>query len=218
MNENKTKLNYSILNLSFSSIFTLFSLLFTLYLATCKTTGAVVSPSTQAGEEVSFNLTGQAVFTPKMLVKYFLSRRPAFDKEEISNLARLYVEEGRAEGINSDVAFSQMCLETGFLSFGNLVDASMHNYCGLGAIDAEHRGERFSTEELGVRAHIQHLHAYATTSDIHLHNTLIDARYKYVTPRGKAKTVYDLAGTWASDKEYGAKLVNILQEIEAVNK
>jgi len=48
-------------------------------------------------------------------------------------LASFYVAEGDAVGINSDVAFIHMCLETGFLRFGNLVTPDMHNYCGLGA-------------------------------------------------------------------------------------
>ena len=129
-------------------------------------------------------------------------------------MAKFYVEEAAAEGINSDVAFVQMCLETNYLRFGNLVSAEMHNYCGLGAIDENHRGEIFETERLGVRAHIQHLHAYGTTSDSVLKNALIDNRYKYVNPRGKAPTVFELAGTWAADKEYGRKLDALLSALE----
>ena len=36
------------------------------------------------------------------------------------------------KGSNSDVAFAQMCLETGFLRFGGLVTMDMNNFCGLG--------------------------------------------------------------------------------------
>jgi len=50
------------------------------------------------------------------------------------------------------VAFVQMCLETGFLRFGNLVTEEMNNFCGLGAIDEDNRGLWFGTEQLGVRA------------------------------------------------------------------
>ena len=107
-----------------------------------------------------------------------------------------------------------MCLETGWLSFGGLVKPEMHNYCGLGAISAEQPGVRFETEQLGVRAHIQHLHAYATTEDVPLKNALIDPRYKWVLPRGKAPTVRELAGTWAADPEYGRKLDGLLSRLE----
>lgn len=118
------------------------------------------------------------------------------------------------EGINSDAAFVQMCLETGFLRFGNLVTPDMHNYCGLGALNAAHPGERFSTEQLGVRAHIQHLHAYAFDESVSLRNVCIDPRYRYVQPRGKAPDVFRLSGTWAADKLYGEKLDRMLSQLE----
>ena len=94
----------------------------------------------------------------------------------------------------------------------------MHNYCGLGAIDENNKGEWFKTEQEGVRAHIQHLHAYGTTEDVTLKNQLIDKRYKWVRPRGKAPTVFELAGTWAADKEYGQKLNVILSKMETFAK
>ena len=64
-----------------------------------------------------------------------------------------------------------------------------------------------------MRAHIQHLHAFAT-KDKKLRNKLVDPRYKYVQPRGKAPTVWKLAGTWAMDKNYGNKLDALLKELE----
>ena len=67
------------------------------------------------------------------------------------------------------------------------------------------------TEEEDVIAHIQHLHAYGTTRN--LKGTLIDSRYKYVLPRGKAPTIYELSGTWASDKQYGNKLASLLETL-----
>ena len=109
-----------------------------------------------------------------------------------------------------------MCLETGYLKFGNLVLPEMHNYCGLGAIDAEHPGEWFETENDGVRAHIQHLHAYGTDESISLNGTLIDNRYKWVRPRGKAPTIWELAQTWAADPDYGKKLDAILERMQEV--
>ena len=165
-------------------------------------------------QPVSRNLSDPAIKNQNQLVKFFMRQNPEADKKQVKRLAKYYIEEGLAEGINSDCAFVQMCLETGFLRFGNLVTPEMHNYCGLGAIDEEHRGESFETEQLGVRAHIQHLHAYATTEEIQLVNELIDMRYKWVQPRGKAPTVFELAGTWAADREYGNKLDTLLTRLE----
>ncbi len=146
------------------------------------------------------------------LVSFFLSNNSSANKNEVYKIAKYYIKEASYEGINSDVAFVQMCLETGFLRFGNLVTADMHNYCGLGAIDATHKGERFATMELGVRAHIQHLHAYGSTKQ--LKGDLIDKRYKYVQPRGKAIDIYGLAGTWAADLQYGNKLEKLISTLE----
>jgi hypothetical protein len=103
-----------------------------------------------------------------------------------------------------------MCLETGFLRYGNLVTPDMNNFCGLGAIGPEQNGEHFDTPRTGVRAHIQHLKAYAT--DAPLNKDLVDPRYRWVR-YGTAPTIYGLAGTWATDKEYAEKIKSILEEL-----
>ena len=147
------------------------------------------------------------------LEQFFMAQNPKADKAKVRRLAGYYVNEGRFEGINSDVAFVQMCLETGFLRFGGLVKPYFNNFCGLGAMNKANPGEKFPSETIGVRAHIQHLHAFAT-KDKKLRNKLVDPRYKYVQPRGKAPTVWKLAGTWAMDKNYGTKLDALLKELE----
>lgn len=162
---------------------------------------------------LSREITGKSVLSSSCLVKYFMAKNPVADEKKVSRLANYYISEAKAENINSDVAFAQMCLETGYLTFGNLVTPEMNNFCGLGAMDALHPGEWFPTEQLGVRAHIQHLHAYGTTEDIQLHNDLVDNRYKWVRPRGKAPDIFGLAGTWATDKAYSEKLDRILNDM-----
>lgn len=190
----------------------LFFLLSVAFLALLLT--GCITPTQQHRKYISRILADDGIKTEKQLYQFFMDSKPNADKELVKRLAHYYVTEAKAEGINSDCAFVQMCLETGWLTFGNLVTIDMHNYCGLGAIDKSHPGESFDTEQMGVRAHIQHLHAYATTSDVKLKNKLIDNRYKYVLPRGKAPTIYGLAGTWAADKEYGKKLDSLLSKLE----
>lgn len=162
----------------------------------------------------SRELSGKPVKNQNQLVEFFLSENPEFDKNEISILANYYIDEAKTENINSDVAFVQMCLETGFLRFGNLVTKEMNNFCGLGAIDENHRGEKFETPLLGVRAHIQHLQAYATTQDVKLNNELIDPRYNWVHKTKLAKNVFELSGAWATDLNYGKKLDGLLTKLE----
>ncbi|MBQ4378272.1 MAG: glucosaminidase domain-containing protein [Treponema sp.] len=166
-------------------------------------------------EECSRELLGNGIKNTGQLVKFFMSHKEDGDKEKAGRLAEYYVEEAAIEGINSDVAFVQMCLETGFLGFGNLVLPEMNNFCGLGAMDAEHPGEYFESERIGVRAHIQHLHAYATTPEVELKQECVDPRYSWPHKVKFARTVQELAGHWATDPEYGIKLNNLLDELSA---
>ena len=165
-----------------------------------------------SGMKVSPVIADSGVKSATQLVDFFMSRNPQGNRDQVVRLANYYVEEAAEEGINSDVAFVQMCLETGFLRFGGLVTPEMNNFCGLGAIDETKRGEWFPTEQIGVRAHIQHLHAYGTTGQ--LKGELVDNRYKYVNPRGKSPDVFGLAGTWAADKAYGQKLWTLLTALD----
>ena len=177
----------------------------------CTTTKAPKEVSS-SGMKVSPVIADSGVKSATQLVDFFMSRNPQGNRDQVVRLANYYVEEAAEEGVNSDVAFVQMCLETGFLRFGGLVTPEMNNFCGLGAIDETKRGEWFPTEQIGVRAHIQHLHAYGTTGQ--LKGELVDNRYKYVNPRGKSPDVFGLAGTWAADKAYGQKLWTLLTALD----
>lgn len=159
---------------------------------------------------LSCKLLDKGFMTAEQLSAWFISERPLCNKNQIKRLAKYYIIEANAEGINSDVAFAQMCLETGYLEFGNLVVPKMHNYCGLGAMDKDHPGEWFKTEQIGVRAHIQHLQAYATTSEVALNQSLVDPRYSWVHKTKFAEDIYGLAGVWATDTLYAEKINAIL--------
>ena len=159
---------------------------------------------------LSRRIMDQGQLTADQLAAYFLSRNETEDPEHIKAFAQYYIDEAAAEGVNSDVAFAQMCLETGYLRFGGLVQPEFHNYCGLGAMDPEHPGEQFETEELGIRAHIQHLQAYGTNEETQLNRELIDPRYNWVHKTKFVEDIYGLAGTWAADPLYGQKLETIL--------
>ena len=145
------------------------------------------------------------------LTAFLMYMNPELDQQRVMKISSIYIEESESESINSDIAFAQMCLETGFLSFKGLVKEDMNNFCGLGAIDINNTGITFENEILGIRAHIQHLKAYA--SKIPLKNECVDPRYKYVNPKGKATKIKHLAGRWASDPEYSNKIQNILNRM-----
>ena len=153
---------------------------------------------------------GKGETKSEILASFLVNENNAADKEFVTALANYYVSEAEAEGVNHDVAFAQMCLETGFLRFGGLVSPEMNNFCGLGSIGPGENGVWFPSAELGVRAHIQHLKAYA--SDQNLQGKLVDPRFRFVR-RGSAITIQGLAGTWAADKLYADKIELILERL-----
>ena len=164
---------------------------------------------------ISRYLTDRGVLDANQLADFFLANAQTRTRQELILFAQIYINEARDENINSDIAFAQMCHETGFLRYGGLVQPQWHNYCGLGAISPEQPGCQFETVKLGVRAHIQHIQAYATTEDVQLNNELIDPRYSWVHKTKYAQTVAELAASWATDPNYAEKLEGLLQRMEA---
>ena len=152
-------------------------------------------------------IMGKGKNRAEQLALFLLSENKNADREFALMLAAYYIAEADMEGINHDIAFAQMCLETGFLRYGGLVVPEMNNFCGLGSIGQNQKGEWFLTVELGVRAHIQHLKAYA--SEEPLKGELVDPRYRFVR-RGSSPILRGLSGTWAADIYYADKIETIL--------
>jgi N-acetylmuramoyl-L-alanine amidase/Mannosyl-glycoprotein endo-beta-N-acetylglucosaminidase len=126
------------------------------------------------------------------------------------DIAKLYREEGTIEGVNYDLAFSQMCLETNFLRFGGEIKPTQNNFAALGSVGGSSESAAFPSARIGVRAHIQHLKAYATTEP--LVQDLVDPRFRFVT-RGIAPLVDQLSGRWAADLQYGTKILTLVKRL-----
>jgi hypothetical protein len=144
------------------------------------------------------------------LALFLQKSNPQINSDFVRLLSVIYVEEAAYEGVNHDIAFAQMCLETGFLNYGGLVKPEWNNFCGLGAIGPQQPGLIFPDPRTGVRAHIQHLKAYATEEA--LNGELVDPRYRFVR-KGSSPTIGGLSGTWATDKQYSEKISAILQRL-----
>jgi hypothetical protein len=160
-------------------------------------------------------IMGYGKMSAKALSAFLLKHNPALGKPFTDAFVVFYIDEARAEGVNADVAFAQMCVETGFLSFHGQVTPDMNNFAGLGTTGPGVNGERFPTPQIGVRAQIQHLKAYATVEP--LNGKLVDPRYKWVK-YGTAPTVAALSGKWAADKNYGRKIQSILERLYAFSE
>lgn len=165
-------------------------------------------------QPVNEQIMGKGTMTAEQLEAFFVKYNPDGDVQKASRLAKMYIEEADIEGVNHDVAFAQMILETGWLRFQGLVKPEMNNFCGIGATGEKRTGHYFKSEQEGVRAHVQHLKAYASKDS--LRNPVIDPRYEYVSPKGKSPTVSGLSGTWAADKTYAAKIKSVLQRMQLV--
>ena len=141
--------------------------------------------------------------------------------DSVTKMIPLYITEGVAEGVRGDIAFAQSCLETGNFTFtGSAVTLDQNNFCGMGVTKTGMKGNSFKTPAEGIRAQIQHLQAYACTS--RLKQKCIDPRYTYVN-RGCAEYVEYLGiqenpkgQGWASGRNYGQKIINILNSILSI--
>lgn len=134
----------------------------------------------------------------------------------IKTFCTILLSEAKAEGVRAEVVFAQAMHETGWLQFGGDVKANQCNFAGIGATGGV-PGNSFNTYgsnsvRMGLRAQVQHLKAYASTSA--LKNACVDPRFGYVK-RGCAPSVYDLGGKWATGADYGYAVAN---QIDALLK
>lgn len=125
------------------------------------------------------DIFGTAQATQEQCVRFLLENNP---KPSIAcsakELVGYYYEEAGKEGIRPDVAFVQAIKETGFFGYGGTVIPEQNNYCGLGTTSATVQGGYFPSPQIGVRAHIQHLLAYASARKPK--EAVVDPRYELV--------------------------------------
>ncbi len=144
---------------------------------------------------------------PTQLNEFLLANTPEA-LEQFPNLPGIYIEEAKAEGVNHDLAFAQMCLETRFLTFGGAILPEFNNFASMG--DRQTEWAKFPNLRLGVRAHIQQLKAYAS------HDLLVQEcvapRFELVR-RGIAPTMRQLNGRWSADGQYTIKIAAVLRRL-----
>lgn len=182
--------------------------------------GGEADTSLSSGHSGNFTLIiGEPVATAAQMAAYVLGVNPGPKLPfcTVKQLAEIFLEEGRAEGVCGDVAWAQSLLETGYFKYGRIVTPDMNNYSGIGALYEDQPGfaARFDSPRLGVRAQIQHLKAYAT--DVALNGECVDPRFQLV-PRGSAPYVEWLGAAdnpggrgWAFPGDgYGGRIVMLL--------
>ncbi|MGI9403107.1 MAG: glucosaminidase domain-containing protein [Hyphomicrobium sp.] len=101
-----------------------------------------------------------ACATPGRLMAYMQSRNKKIDGR-FDGVATEYMRHGETLGVRWDMAFFQMILETGSLSYTGDVRSHQNNFAGLGATGKKNPGESFENISSGIKAHMQHLLMYA---------------------------------------------------------
>lgn len=169
-------------------------------------------------------IMGKAQATAQQMALFCRNKNstPQLTSCSLEQLAEMFIEEGEAEGVRSDVAFAQSLHETGYFKFGGIVLPTQNNYAGIGALNGNATGQAasFPDPRTGVRAQIQHLKAYASTEA--LVNECVDPRFSLVA-RGVAPYVEWLGAAdnpqgcgWAvPGAGYGANIVKLLGQIMA---
>ena len=144
-----------------------------------------------------------------------LSRGGAATAQEFFTI--LY-DEAVAEGVSPELLFAQVMKETAWLQFGGDVTIGQFNFGGLGATGGGAAGASFSSVQLGLRAQVQHLRAYADLSATPqaLSRSLVDPRFTYVR-KGSAVYVEHLGiqenpqgAGWATARNYGNDLASMI--------
>lgn len=176
------------------------------------------------GVEGKTAIMGEAQATARQMALFCRSKNaePKLTACSLEELAELFLEEGKAEGVRGDIAFAQSLHETGYFKFGGIVQPGQNNYGGIGALNGNSAGQAasFPDPRTGVRAQIQHLKAYASTEA--LAKECVDPRFSLVT-RGTAPYVEWLGAAdnpngkgWAvPGAGYGGKIVTLLEKILA---
>ena len=131
-------------------------------------------------------------------------------------LAPIYIKYGKIFNIRADIAWAQMCHETGFLEFTGNVSSTQNNFAGLGSTGTGIAGNSFATEELGVIAHYAHLAWYYYSGHINQYcNIIYDPRhsgtthYKYTGDT----TIGFLNCRWAPGATYTDKILLFANQI-----
>ncbi|OKH19576.1 N-acetylmuramoyl-L-alanine amidase [[Limnothrix rosea] IAM M-220] len=148
--------------------------------------------------------------TSEVQMIVFLKNNNPSALQQFPELPKLYREEAAIEGVNADIAFAQMCLETSFLQFIGDVDASQNNFANLGSAGGGTAGATFPSARVGVRAHIQHLKAYASLEPVV--QEIVDPRFRFVT-RGIAPLIQQLSGRMSADLQYGDRLLAMVRRL-----
>jgi len=182
--------------------------------AQTRTTSSVKRP--QIPEDIMLRSGQYTYLTRDAVVKYLSENSRGISTRDIRAIIEHYINESKTENINHDIAIAQMCYATQFLSDKTLFNNM--NYGGLITTGAKLNGKnwngKFPRSRTGVRAHIQHLKGYASTSA--LKEAIVDPRFHLLANmRGKGDTLHKISAYWVRNnpEKYENNIRDILEKL-----
>ena len=184
---------------------------------------AAVQRASVTGDSAPVGLEGPTIMGPSVvsaadMAAFVQAKGNPHPSLDVTELARTFLDEGEAEGVRGDLAYIQAIIETGWFSFHNsMVDPQDHNYAGIGACDSCSDGFGFPTMQLGVRAQIQLLRAYAEPGLVSedFASPAVRTRPEKLGVRGCCNTWMALSGVWATGPGYGQKILGLYNDLLA---
>lgn len=176
-----------------------------------------------AESQIYHSVITKSTTTVNQMVNYYNAKAsyPAYyattDAPDIRTFCQMYYDEATKEGVDPALAFTQSMKETGFLKFTGQVKIEQFNFTGMGVTDASTNGDSYQNVREGIRAHVQHLKAYAVKNPAFA-NPVVDKRYSswfaanragtapYIEWLGKSENPSGFG--WATAKGYGYSILN----------
>lgn len=176
-----------------------------------------------AESQIYHSVITKSTTTVNQMVNYYNAKAsyPAYygnaNVPDIRSFCQVYYDEATAEGVDPALAFTQAMKETGFLKFTGQVKIDQFNFAGMGVTDAGTNGDSYQNVREGIRAHVQHLKAYAVKNPAFA-NPVVDKRYSswFAANRSGTAPYIEWLGIsenpsgfgWAAEKGYGYSILN----------
>ncbi|HAX18383.1 MAG TPA: hypothetical protein DCY00_07310, partial [Actinobacteria bacterium] len=158
------------------------------------------------------NIVGYVPVSVDQLLKPFINRGSG-QIDRARRLADLYIRWGQAFNIRADIAWAQMCHETGFLEFTGVAKADWNNFAGVG-VTGPGAVVTFASEELGIIAHYAHLAWYVYPDHVNGYcSSTYDPRHIGAHRFNGDSSINCLNGRWAPAADYANKIVAFANQI-----
>ena len=171
--------------------------------------GTATAGERRSASSWQLTLQGPSAFTVEELVRWYEAQgQGSRATVPPAELVRLFIDHGNAEDLRGDMAFAQAIHETGW--FANRDTITQNNFAGIGHCDSCAAGFRFATADVGVLAQIQLLKSYSEANPTY---NVPRASPNLNGPRGCCQTWTELGGVWATDPNYGPRILGYYDDM-----